>query len=296
MTPRVGRPAGQNVRVSTIVFLHAHPDDETSQTAGMMALASRAGHRVVTVFATDGDHGERPEHLGPDGDLVEHRRGEARAAAAVLGVARIDWLGYRDSGMTGWEQNDHPLSLHSADVDEAAARVARICDREDADVLVGYDHHGNYGHPDHIAVHRIARRAAELAARRPRLMEATTNRDAQLEMLDSPAAAEFIQALAAGGMDLDADRIRQAILIGDDGQPIGVAESEIAWAIDLPSDVIELKRRAMQCHASQTSDIGMMLAFPPDIYAAAFGTEYLIEPDASGSGTDVPMRRGWPFG
>ena len=282
--------AGHTVLVSTIVFLHAHPDDETSQTAGMMALATRGGHRVVTVFATDGNHGERPEHLGPDGDLVEHRRGEARAAAAVLGAARIDWLGYRDSGMTGWEQNNDPLCLHCADVDDAAARVARILDREDADVLVGYDHHGNYGHPDHIAVHRIARRAVELAARRPRLLEATTNRDAQLQMIDSPEAEEFMQALAAGGMDLDVDRIRQAILTGDDGLPIGVAEAEIAWAIELPADVIDLKRRAMQCHASQTSDIGMMLAFPPDIYAVAFGTEYLIEP-----GVDGPMRRGWPF-
>ena len=281
--------------MSTIVFLHAHPDDETSQTAGMMALASRDGHRVVTVFATNGDHGERPDHLGPDGDLVEYRRGEARAAAKVLGVARIDWLEYRDSGMTGWEQNDHPLCLHRADVDEAAGRVARILDREDADVLVGYDHHGNYGHPDHIAVHRIARRAVELAARRPRLLEATTNRDAQLAMLDSPEAAEFMQALAAGGMDVDVDRIRQAILTGDDGQPIGVAESEITWAIDLPADVIELKRRAMQCHASQTSDIGMMLAFPPHIYAVAFGTEYLIEPEVSGAASDAPMRHGWPF-
>lgn len=276
--------------MSTIVFLHAHPDDESSQTAGVMALASRDGHRVVTVFATDGDHGERPEHLGPDGDLVEYRRGEARAAAKVLGVTRIDWLGYRDSGMTGWEQNDHPLCLHRAEVDEAAARLVRILDREDADVLVGYDHHGNYGHPDHIAVHRIARRAVELATRRPRLMECTTNRDAQLAMIDSPAATEFMEALTAGGVDLDVDRIRQAILSGDDGQPIGTAEAEITWAVDLPPDVIDLKRRAMQCHASQTSDIGMMLAFPPDIYAEAFGTEYLIEP-----GVEGPMRRAWPF-
>ncbi|WP_291084001.1 PIG-L family deacetylase [Dietzia sp. UBA5065] len=267
--------------MSTIVFLHAHPDDETSQTAGMMALAARGGHRVVTVFATDGDHGERPDDLGPEGDLVEHRREEARAAAAVLGVARIDWLGYRDSGMTGWDQNDDPLCLHRADVDEAAG----LQGGQDG----GPDQPN--GHPDHIAVHRIARRAVETAARRPRLVEATTNRDAQLEMLDSPEAAEFLRSLAAGGMDLDLDRIRQAILTGDDGLPIGVAESEITWAIDLPPDVVELKRRAMACHASQTSDIGMMLAFPPDIYAVAFGTEYLIEP-----GGDGPMRHGWPFG
>ncbi|MBB1030261.1 GlcNAc-PI de-N-acetylase [Dietzia sp. SLG310A2-38A2] len=274
--------------MSTIVFLHAHPDDETSQTAGMMAIASRGGHRVVTVFATDGDHGQRPDHLGPDGDLVDYRRGEARAAAEVLGVARIDWLGYRDSGMTGWAQNDDPLCLHSADTDHAAGRLARILDREGADVLVGYDHHGNYGHPDHLAVHRIARRAVGLAARRPRLLEATTNQDAQLEMLDSPEAEGFLETLAAGGMDVE--ELRRMILTGDDGLPVGVPQSEIAWAIDLPADVVELKRRAMECHASQTSDIGMMLALPKDVYAATFGTEYLIEPDS-----DQPMRRRWPF-
>jgi len=155
-------------------------------------------------------------------------------------------------------------------------------------VLLGYDHHGNYGHPDHIAVHRIARRAAELAARRPRLLEATTNRDVQREMIDSPRAAGFLDTLAAGGMDVA--ELRRMILTGDDGQPIGVAESEIAWAVDLPEDVIELKRRAMGCHASQTSDIGMMLALPPELYAVAFGTEHLIEP-----GVDRPMRREWPF-
>ena len=274
--------------MSTIVFLHAHPDDETSQTAGMMALASRGGHRVVVVFATDGNYGERPAHLGADGDLIAHRRGEARAAAEVLGVSRIDWLGYRDSGMTGWAQNDDPLSLHRTDVDEAAGRLARILDREDADVLVGYDHHGNYGHPDHIAVHRIARRAVGAAARRPRLLEATTNQDAQREMIDSPESAEFLATLSAGGMD--AAELRRMILTGDDGLPVGVPQSEIAWAIDLPADVVGLKRRAMACHASQTSDIGMMLALPQDLFAVAFGTEYLIEP-----GSGQPLRRGWPF-
>lgn len=282
------RPEGQTVWVSTIVFVHAHPDDESSQTAGMMALAARAGHRVVTVFATNGDHGQRPEELGDDGDLVEYRRGEAREAARVLGVERIDWLGFRDSGMTGWDQNSDPLCLHQADVDEAAGRLARILDRDDADVVVGYDHHGNYGHPDHIAVHKLTRRAVELAVRRPRLLESTTNQSAQLEMLDQPEIAEMFNALAAAGSDVA--EIRKMILTGDDGQPVGVPESEIAWAIDLPEDVIALKRRAMECHASQTSDIGLMLAMPPAVYALAFGAEFLIEP-----GLDQDMRRAWPF-
>ena len=282
--------------MSTIVFLHAHPDDETSQTAGMMALAAREGHRVVTVFATNGDYGERPEHLGDDGDLVEHRRGEARAAARVLGVERVDWLEYRDSGMTGWEQNSDPLSLYQASIDEAgtdevAGRLARILDREDADVLVGYDYRGNYGHPDHLAVHRVARRAVDLAARRPRLLEAAGNRTAQLEMLESPEAARFLEVLADGGVAVDLDKVRKMILTGDDGLPVGVLEEEIDWAIDLPADVIDLKRRAMECHASQTSDIGMMLSLPAEIYPKAFGTEYLIEP-----GLDQPIRHAWPFG
>lgn len=281
--------------MSTIVFLHAHPDDETSQTAGMMALAAREGHRVVTVFATNGDYGERPEHLGDDGDLVEHRRGEARAAARVLGVERVDWLEYRDSGMTGWEQNSDPLSLHQASIDEAgtdevAGRLARILDREDADVLVGYDYRGNYGHPDHLAVHRVARRSVDLAARRPRLLEAAGNRTAQLEMLESPEAARFLEVLADGGVAVDLDKVRKMILTGDDGLPVGVLEEEIDWAIDLPADVIDLKRRAMECHASQTSDIGMMLSLPAEIYPKAFGTEYLIEP-----GLDQPIRHAWPF-
>ena len=274
--------------MSTIVFVHAHPDDESSQTAGVMALAARAGHRVVTVFATDGDHGHRPEGRGDDGAVVEHRRGEARAAARVLGVERLDWLGYRDSGMTGWAQNDDPLCLHRADVDEAAGRFARILDREDADVVIGYDHHGNYGHPDHIAVHRLTRRAAELAARRPRLMESTTNQSAQLEMLDRPEVTELFDELAAAGSDVA--ELREMILTGDDGQPVGVPESEIAWAVDLPEDVLALKRRAMECHASQTSDIGLMLGMPPAVYALAFGTEYLIEP-----GLDQDMQKAWPF-
>lgn len=274
--------------VSTIVFFHAHPDDETSQTAGMMALAARRGHRVVTVFATDGDHGQRPAELGDDGDLVEYRRDEARAAAKVLGTARLDWLGYRDSGMTGWPENDHPLSLHRADTDEAAARLARILDREDADVLVGYDPHGNYGHPDHLAVHRVGARAVEMAARRPRLLEASTNRDAQREMIDSPEATELFDALAAAGSDVA--KLREMVLLGDDGLPIGVPEEDLAWAIELPLDVIDIKRRAMECHASQTSDIGLMLALPEPMYARAFGTEYLLEP-----GLDQPMRHAWPF-
>ena len=92
------------------------------------------------------------------------------------------WLGYRDSGMTGWEQNDDPSSFWRTDVDEAAARLAAVLREEAADVVVLYDWHGGYGHPDHIQVHRVGHRAADLAGT-PKRFEITFNRDALVALM-----------------------------------------------------------------------------------------------------------------
>lgn len=263
--------------MSTIVFVHAHPDDEASSTAGSMARASDEGHRVVLVVATDGDHGTAPAELPEGRTVAEHRRAEVSESARVLGVSRIVWLGYADSGMTGWPQNSAPNAFMNADVDEAARSLAAVLDQEDADVVCGYDWHGGYGHPDHVMVHRIVRRAVELAARCPRLLEVTMNRDAMREM--------FLNA-QAGGMeteDWDPDGP------GDDGNPIGTPQAEIHLRVDvLP--YLERKRAALQAHASQTSDVGMMLALPLEAFSAMFGDEYYLEP-----GHEPGMRTGWIF-
>ncbi|QGN58676.1 PIG-L deacetylase family protein [Nostocoides sp. HKS02] len=281
--------------MSTIVFLHAHPDDEASQTAGSMARAVAEGHRVVTVFATNGDHGELPAAGLPEGEtLVDWRRREAEASAAVLGVQRIAWLGYRDSGMTGWAQNSEDGAFHSADVDEAATRLARILDEEDADVLVGYDWHGGYGHPDHVKVHAVVHRAAELAARRPRLLESTMNRD---------LIRGFYEAAVASG---NADRAFDPDSPMDDGNPLGSPESEITWQVDV-SDYLPQRRAALEAHRSQATDIEGMLSMPEEFFGLFFGREHYIEPigsgGSSGSGASgaaveprAPMQLGWPFG
>ena len=97
-----GRRAVASPTVSTLVCFHAHPDDEAIATGGTMALASAAGHRVVLIVATDGELGftvpgvaETPQELGA------HRRAETQAAASILGVHRVEFLGYHDSGMAG---------------------------------------------------------------------------------------------------------------------------------------------------------------------------------------------------
>ena len=208
----------------TVVFLHAHPDDEASQTAGTQRLLADAGHRVVVVYATNGDHGVAPEDLAPGETVVDRRRAEAEASAEVTGTQAVHWLGYADSGMTGWEQNAHETSFHSADPSAAAVRLASILDAERADVLVTYDWHGGYGHPDHVKAHRVAHLGAAAAERRPRLLESTMNRD-RLRAMAQLAAAAGLEA-----MDPDAP--------ADDGNPFGTPEAEIHWEVDVTDQLL----------------------------------------------------------
>src|SRR5918994_1001766 len=113
--------------MATLVTFHAHPDDESIATGGVMAKASDEGHRVVLVVATRGEHGEVEEgFLGEGEALGERRVRETEASAAILGVARVEFLGYVDSGMIGTPENDLPESFWRADMEEAAARLAAI--------------------------------------------------------------------------------------------------------------------------------------------------------------------------
>jgi LmbE family N-acetylglucosaminyl deacetylase len=275
--------------VSTIVFVHAHPDDESSQTSGSMARAAAEGQRVVVVYATGGEHGELPVEGLPEGETLVHwRRREAEASAAVLGVKRVGWLGYADSGMTGWAQNSAKESLFVADLDEAARRLAAILDEENADVAVGYDWHGGYGHPDHVKVHHVVRRAVELARRRPRLLESTFNRDVMRGFFRAAREA------GVGNDNWDPDGPQ------DDGNPLGTPEAEIQWQVDV-HDYLAQRRASMEAHRSQATDIEAFLSMPPEVFEGFFGREHYLEPVAAGqdgAGDSGPggMQVGWPFG
>lgn len=153
-----------------LLFVHAHPDDETLATGLTMASAVSRGHDVHVLTCTLGEEGEvippelaylaadRTDALGP------WRREELRAAMAVLGVQhRV--LGedpgnglrsrYRDSGMAGTLSADEPDAFVRADPGEAAALVAAAVAEVSPDLVVTYDEHGGYGHPDHIQTHRV---------------------------------------------------------------------------------------------------------------------------------------------
>jgi LmbE family N-acetylglucosaminyl deacetylase len=272
--------------LATLVCFHAHPDDEVISTGGTIARAAAEGHRVVLVVATNGDHGEVPDDLGPDEALADRRRAETEASARVLGIARVVWLGYTDSGMTGWDQNDHPESFHRADPDEAGARLAEVLRAESADVLTIYDWHGNYGHPDHIAVHRVGLAAARLVPQ-VRVLEATMNRDAFVRLVEAArdAGAPIGNRDAEHDVDVEFDPMAPA----DDGNPMGTPEAELTLSVDV-SQYLDVKRDAMRCHRSQIEDTSFFLQMPDDAFAQSFGTEWYIEHDAR-----PPVRDGWLF-
>jgi LmbE family N-acetylglucosaminyl deacetylase len=243
-----------------------------------MARASAEGHRVVLVIATNGDHGEVPDDLAAGEALVDRRRIETARSAEALGVHRIVWLGYRDSGMTGWEQNAHAESFMLASVDEAAQKLAAVLREENADVLTTYDWHGNYGHPDHIQVHRVGHRAAELA-QTPAVFEATMNRDLLARQMQASIEA------GDSSMPEDFDPMGPA----DDGNPFGTPEDELTHAVDV-SAYVDNKRASIMCHASQATDTGMFLAMPPEVFARAFGTEWYTK-----KGAPAGLHEGWLF-
>jgi LmbE family N-acetylglucosaminyl deacetylase len=257
--------------MATLVSFHAHPDDECIACGGVMRKAADAGHRVVLVVATRGEHGEVPPGFLADGEELWQRRvKETHAAADILGVQRVEFLGYVDSGMMGTPENDAPGSFWTADVAKAAAGLAEILREEQADVLTCYDDNGGYGHPDHIQVHRVGLRAAELAGT-PRVYQNTMNRDHMMR-----------------GWRTWSDFATPDIA---DQPEFGKPESVITAAVDVGA-YLDAKRAAMRAHASQISEESFFLALPDDAFRYAFGTEWFIR-DGQGPGiTETDLMAG----
>lgn len=263
--------------MATLVSFHAHPDDECIACGGVIAKASDEGHRVVLVVATRGEQGEIPEGFLRGGEELWQRRvAETHAAAGILGAHRVEFLGYTDSGMMGTPANDAAGSFWAAPVDEAAKKLAAILEAERADVLTCYDDNGTYGHPDHIQVHRVGMRAAELTGT-PRVYQNTANRDHVRRGM-----TEFMSRAGETGVQMPD--------IGDMEQ-FGKPESVITAAVDV-NPYLDRKRRAMRAHASQISEQSFFLSLPDEAFASAFGTEWFIRPGQGPGITETDLLAG----
>jgi LmbE family N-acetylglucosaminyl deacetylase len=250
--------------MATVVFFHAHPDDEVMLTAGTMADLAGAGHRVVLVTATKGEHGEIVQDVLEEGErLADRRVRELAEAADMLNVSRVEYLGYVDSGMMGTPTNEAPDSFWQADIEVAAERLAGLLKEEQAGVLVVYDDHGSYGHPDHIQVHRVGVRAAEIAGT-PVVYEAVMDRDRMMRQINI--------AREAGESGLPDPAEEPPEEFGVPGHLITTRVDVMAWT--------GVKRRAMACHRSQISDDSFLFTLPDKWFGSAFGTEEYIRRDA----------------
>ena len=264
--------------MATAVFFHAHPDDEAIATGGTMVLGARRGHRIVLVCATDGAVGEADPDVIPDGEtLADVRARELAAAADELSVDRLEFLGYKDSGMENTPTNDDPDCFWQADVEEAAERLAGILREEHASIVTIYDPIGGYNHPDHIQVHRVGKRAAELAGT-PHVFESTMNREQMKSFADMPEWSE----LAEGDNPMSDEEIeaeRQEFL----EQDLGTPAAQITHAIDV-TGVIAAKKAAMIAHASQITEDSIFMKLPDDAFAKAFGWEWYVQYGAGQAG------------
>jgi LmbE family N-acetylglucosaminyl deacetylase len=248
----------------TIVFFHAHPDDESIFTGGTIARLAAAGHRVVVLVATGGEHGHLPDDAAGRDDLAVVRRAEAERAAALLGAARVRFLDYVDSGMPGDPANDAPGSLWSADPSRVAASAAAVLADEGADAVVVYDEFGIYGHPDHIAVHRAGTAAAAEAGIET-VYEATVDRE-YLHFVETHLVEESILAT-----DLGLARSN-----------LGVASVLVTTHVDV-RPVLELKRAAMAAHSSQIPESTSALQLGFEHFADVYGFEWYIRRGPRGS-------------
>ncbi|ADG78675.1 LmbE family protein OS=Tsukamurella paurometabola (strain ATCC 8368 / DSM / CCUG 35730 / CIP 100753 / JCM 10117 / KCTC 9821 / NBRC 16120 / NCIMB 702349/ NCTC 13040) OX=521096 GN=Tpau_2063 PE=4 SV=1 [Tsukamurella paurometabola] len=249
--------------MASVVALNAHPDDETILEGGTLAALAAAGHRVILVVATDGLVHDEPE--------PRRRLDELEAAAAALGVDDVRWLGYADSGHGAELYPDPPgrVRLVRAGVDQPAEQVAEILREVAADLLIGYDAAGGYGHRDHLAVHAIGQRAAELAG--VRLVEATAPREVPVRLFTVASRLHLVSASDVG-------RARTWF----------TPSARITHRIDVRGH-IAAKQRALAAHRTELEKPGpvariqrLIVRLPPRLLVPLFGTEFFIEPGVAG--------------
>jgi LmbE family N-acetylglucosaminyl deacetylase len=241
----------------TLLVVHAHPDDETITTGGTLARYAAEGVRTVVVTCTSGNLGE-----GPVGDMARLRQEELEAAARILDVSRLASLGYDDSGMPGWPDNRRPGAFFAADLREASARLERILDEEQPQVVVTYDQTGGYGHPDHVRAHQVT--IAAFARRRvPKLYFAR---------IPLSWSRRFVAALRGAGIEAPTSAPTGADA-GPGVEEVGVPDVQVTTLLDV-SRYVDIKRAALACHASQMPPDHFLMRMPASLAADLWAVEF----------------------
>jgi LmbE family N-acetylglucosaminyl deacetylase len=263
----------------TLMAVHAHPDDESSSTGGVLAKYADAGLRTVVVTCTNGEFGDTPSGIKPGQDghdeqaVAEIRLAELREACKHLAVTDLELLGYHDSGMPDWEYKDRPDAFCNVPQTEVADRIGGLIERFRPQVVITYDDEGMYQHPDHLHASRCAQ-AAVAATGIPDKLYLTAMRGSDWRKLWD-ALREAGEEVPDFSNRFD-DRMRRQV---------EEAERRITTNVDIRS-VLDRKRAALQSHTSQIRE-SWFSKIPPELGEQVFGRESFIRA-MDRTGTPVP--------
>ena len=256
----------------TLMAVHAHPDDEAIGTGGVLARAAAEGIRTVLVTCTGGEVGE----INPDTNVAIENLGavrerELREACTILGITHLELLGYRDSGMAGTEDNNHPNSFAQANLDDATARLVELVRKYRPSVIVTYDENGFYGHPDHINAHRIAARAYEVAGdpdyRSANGSQPWSPHKLYYTAVSKTAVAEFGRRLREAGLQEPIEEGQES-----DAPSWGTPDELVTTVVDVAAHV-EQKRQALFAHATQMGPEVFFAKIPQPLFSQLFARE-----------------------
>ena len=269
----------------TMLVVRPHPDDESAATGGMLAYYSARSVRTGVVICTGGEAGEiHDPDLDPVADvprLREIRERELRRACAILGVAELRMLGYRDSGMPDTPANEHPAAFIHADPIEAAGRLVRIIRTLKPLVMVIEPLGGIYGHPDHVTCHQVSVDAFHAASDAHAYPEAgppwQVAKLYAIAQIDDGQWEALRPEFTAAGIDT-------AFLEQRRNRARGAGPESATVALDV-APYSESQRRALLAHRTQVSPDSLWVRMPEALRRRAFATSYfrrLYPPAAPG--------------
>ena len=264
----------------SVLAAFAHPDDEGFGSGGTLALLTARGAQVTLVCATNGDVGEISDPaLATPANLYQVRQEELRRAMAVTGVADVRLLNYRDSGMVGTEDNNHPDSLHQAAPERVAGQLLEIIRERRPDIVITHDPSGGYGHPDHRAMCRHT-----TAAYRQAVAEGVSGdgRPPALYYVCFPRSN--FQRMWRKMVELDIT----PPFASQDIELVGTPDDEVTTVLEL-SAWVDIKIESLNCHRTQIDPNGPFAQLPAEMMREIMGKEYytLALPEGVGPEGDL---------
>jgi N-acetyl-1-D-myo-inositol-2-amino-2-deoxy-alpha-D-glucopyranoside deacetylase len=259
-----------------LLSFHAHPDDESIAMGGTLARFASQGEEVLVVTATDGALGEVHNYHDPEqvkARLAQVRAEELHHALSILGVGGHEFLGYRDSGMMGWDDNLHPDCFWQAGFVEATGRLITLIRKHRPAIMTIYDPFGGYGHPDHIQVHRVGLAAYYLAAdqfRFPLIGDEESWQPDHLWMSVWPASRMATWAdLGEASGRLDTEQARRM-------RASGCPDERVSVWMDV-EDLVDKKLAAIGAHRSQIPPDWSLINVPEEHKPELLGREAFVE-------------------